>query len=347
VIPPTEQQNGQNNLEPFAILWRKTGGTGYNGAVKEEKDMAAMICPQCHAQVMDKQRFCRYCGYRLDQGLQDYVATETFDRSSPSTYTPGQYLPRSAPWMTPAPVETTRMRTSHRRRKVLGFVWGLALCCAIAGGIVYRAVSDRSPGNAPIAAQAQPSYLGVYFGDEDRGGAFIESIATDGGPADQAGLIEGDLIIEANGQPIRNNDEMRRFLAATPAGTQIPIKILRDGERLELTLVTGAREDFAGSSAPAQPYGFFGIDPGDLERVRVPGKNSWGVRLDDVLENDPADIAGIREGDIVIEFNGHPIRTPRELLRQIRKTEPYQTIDVKIVRDGREVIIPVKMGRNG
>jgi len=115
---------------------------------------------------------------------------------------------------------------------------------------------------------------------------------------------------------------------------------------MDLVLTTGARRDLEDQPSSDRPHGFFGINPGAAERVRVPGTNIWGVRLDEVLTNRPADVAGIREGDIVIEFNGYPIRTPRELTRRINQTEPYTTVNVKVMRDGQELIIPVKMGRN-
>lgn len=308
-----------------------------------------MTCPQCNAQIVQTQRFCRYCGYRLDHGVQDYTATETLTNTAPPVYVPDPYSSGSAPWMMPAPMvdETKRMSRGRRRRKFFFFLSGLVLSCALAGGVIYKTVSDRFPWNpsAPVAA-GPTSYLGIEFGDGDRGGAFIDEIATENGPADQAGLIGGDLIIEANGQPIRSNREMRRFLASTPPRTRVLIKVLRDGQVVELVLVTGAREDFAGRPGPAGPRGFFGINPGGRERVRVPEKGIWGVQLNDVITNGPADIAGIREGDIVIEFDSHPIRTSSELIRRIRQTDPYETVNVKVVRNGEELLIPVKMGRN-
>ena len=49
-----------------------------------------------------------------------------------------------------------------------------------------------------------------------------------------------------------------------------------------------------------------------MERVPIPGTKLSGVRLDNILQSRAADLAGVKEGDIVIEFDGIPIRTPEE-----------------------------------
>jgi membrane-associated protease RseP (regulator of RpoE activity) len=301
----------------------------------------ALKCPQCNAATTETQRFCRYCGYRLDQSVQDYVATETLDRQTqPASY----YTP--PPWMTPTPIanETARMSHGGRRRHGLRYgIWiaiGLLSASAVIGGIVVNRISDR---RAPPAIAATPtSYMGVGLEDAD-GGALIEEVYN-GTPADQSGLIGGDVVIEANGAPVRSERELRRVLRSTPPRTELRLKILRDGQPVELVMLTGIESDFRGGG-PDGPVGFFGIDDNG-ERVRVPGKELWGVQLNDVRSNDPADLAGIKNGDIIIEFNGHPIRVPNELSRRIRQTAPYTTVTVKVMRDGQELVIPVKMGMN-
>jgi S1-C subfamily serine protease len=93
----------------------------------------------------------------------------------------------------------------------------------------------------------------------------------------------------------------------------------------------------------------FGYEDGDAERVAVPGTNIHGVKLDTILRSRPADIAGIKDGDIVIEFDGVPIRTPDEFLMRVRRALPYSIVKVVVMRgegDVKEKLeIPVKMGK--
>ncbi len=71
----------------------------------------------------------------------------------------------------------------------------------------------------------------------------------------------------------------------------------------------------------------------------------FGVRLGEILPNRPADLAGVKEGDIVIEFDGVPIRTSEEFLSRVRRAKPYSTIKLLVMRGSEKLEIPVKMGR--
>ena len=69
------------------------------------------------------------------------------------------------------------------------------------------------------------------------------------------------------------------------------------------------------------------------------------LRLDEILQSRPADLAGIKEGDIVTEFDGIPIRTPEEFRWRVRRALPYSTVKVVVVRGTETLEILVKMGK--
>jgi S1-C subfamily serine protease len=56
-------------------------------------------------------------------------------------------------------------------------------------------------------------------------------------------------------------------------------------------------------------------------------------------------MAGIKERDIVVEWDGVPIRTPEELLSRVRRAIPYSTVKVVVYRGEERLEIPVKMGK--
>jgi S1-C subfamily serine protease len=69
------------------------------------------------------------------------------------------------------------------------------------------------------------------------------------------------------------------------------------------------------------------------------------VKLNTILRSRPADLAGVKEGDIVTEFDGIPIRTPREFRMRVLRAIPYSTVKLVVFREGEKVEIPVKMGK--
>lgn len=70
-------------------------------------------------------------------------------------------------------------------------------------------------------------------------------------------------------------------------------------------------------------------------------KDRNGALISDVFKGDPADVAGLKSGDIVTEINGKPIRDTHELLLMIAGFRIGEMIKVKILRDGQEKTIPI------
>jgi len=71
----------------------------------------------------------------------------------------------------------------------------------------------------------------------------------------------------------------------------------------------------------------------------------FAVKLNTILRSRPADLAGVKQGDVVIQFGDTPIRTPRELHMRVLRAIPYSTVNVVVIRDGQRLEIPVKMGK--
>ena len=124
---------------------------------------------------------------------------------------------------------------------------------------------------------------------------------------------------------------------------------MRDGETRNTKLTTISRDEFkrldeAFRNRP-EGRGQFGFEDGDTEVVEIPGTKMHGVRLDRIYQSRPADMAGIKQGDVVIEFDGVPIRTPDELVMRVQRALPYSTVKVVVMRGPEKLEIPVKMGK--
>jgi len=69
-----------------------------------------------------------------------------------------------------------------------------------------------------------------------------------------------------------------------------------------------------------------------------------GVLVADVYENAPADKAGIKHGDVIVEFDGKPIRDLPHLQDVVSSTKIGKRVNVKIIRKGAEKVLEVKVG---
>jgi serine protease Do len=73
-------------------------------------------------------------------------------------------------------------------------------------------------------------------------GAIVLSVVK-GRPADQAGVLKGDIIVEANGKTIETHEEFVNTVLRCMIGDELKIKLYRDGEYLDLTIVIGNKSE--------------------------------------------------------------------------------------------------------
>jgi serine protease Do len=81
------------------------------------------------------------------------------------------------------------------------------------------------------------------------------------------------------------------------------------------------------------------LTPEMADSLSVPGKK--GALVADVTKDGPAEKAGIRSGDVIVAFNGKDVNDEHELPQIVASTKPGMKIDVKVVREGKALSIPV------
>ena len=84
-----------------------------------------------------------------------------------------------------------------------------------------------------------------------------------------------------------------------------------------------------------------GVSISDIEAEDVKGKANTGVVIDDVEEDSPAAKAGLKKGDIVVEFDGERVRSVRQFTRLVSETPPGRTVAAAVLRDGQRVSVSV------
>jgi serine protease Do len=84
------------------------------------------------------------------------------------------------------------------------------------------------------------------------------------------------------------------------------------------------------------------IDEAIMKQFNLPDMK--GVLVNNVLENTPAEKAGLRRGDVVREVNGEKVESPEDLQNKIFSRKPGERVVLKILRDKKEQEITVKLG---
>ncbi len=73
-------------------------------------------------------------------------------------------------------------------------------------------------------------------------------------------------------------------------------------------------------------------------------KKETGVLISNVVPRSPADKAGLRHGDIIVAYNGKIVKNGYEISRLVAETHPGRIVEIKIIRDGHEKVLKVRIG---
>ena len=240
-----------------------------------------------------------------------------------------------------------------RKLRISGMTWlliGIALLFSLGGVMTALRGTRETPRTDVTAAEALSYFVAHDFMNTD-GGVTFADVAPPGSPADKAGLVGGDVITSFDGQAVKNKDDMVALLKRTPPGKTVEVIYTRDGETKKAHLTTASRQEFdeLADRFENRPegQGQLGFNDGQAERVPIPGTKVSGVRLGGLSLSGPAALAGIQKGDIIIEFDGVPIRTVGELATRVRRAKPYSLVKVIVMRGTEQLEIPVKMGKRG
>ena len=197
-----------------------------------------------------------------------------------------------------------------------------------------------SRGRLGILMQQLTPELAKSFNLKEAKGALIAQIEKDG-PADKAGLRDGDIVIEYNGKPIADIRELSQAVASTKPGAKVKVKAMREGKPVSLVIVVGemptdGKLNFKKPAASQNNALGANVRPlNDKEKKRV----SNGLFVESVYG--AAAEAGLSRGDIIISAGGKKIRTEKDLNEVVSKAKG--SLAVLVDRNGSREFIPVKL----
>ncbi len=218
------------------------------------------------------------------------------------------------------------------------------------------------------------------FEPEQRGALVIEVVPD--GPADEAGLrgserqidldgqaarVGGDVIVAVEGQPVDEFDDLVTYLIRSGnVGEQVDLTILRDGREETVAVRLAARPKEEVAAAPASPLPVTGawlgiqgltLTPEIAEAMDL-STEQQGVLVAEVVGSSPADQAGLRGGDQVIEIDGQPLQVGGDIIvaadnqpiasfedlrSWVQQAEPGQEATLTLLRDGEEITVEVTL----
>jgi Do/DeqQ family serine protease len=170
-----------------------------------------------------------------------------------------------------------------------------------------------------VVIQDVTDELASSFGVREREGVLVADVMK-GGPAEAAGLRPGDVVVELNRTRVREVPDLQRRVAGVAPGERVRVVIVRDGARQPLTVTIGempADEPNALVQAGADDFGLQveALSPGAMARLDLPVAH--GVLVVEVAAGGPADRAGLRRGDVILEVARQPVSDGETIARAL------------------------------
>jgi serine protease Do len=207
--------------------------------------------------------------------------------------------------------------------------------------------------------------LGVVTEEVDGGGVKVTDI-TDESAAKKAGIKEGDVITKINDTKIESPDQLSEVIRKQKPGDKVTVTLLRDKKEQKLTTELGK---WKGVGVFNYAPGQFKMDMPDYRELITPKiqgvpRTSWsmsgqpklglsvqdtddgkGVKVLEVDHDSNAAKAGLKENDIITQFNEKEVNSADEVAKLVRENKDKVSIKLKVNRNGKTENIEVKMPR--
>ena len=201
----------------------------------------------------------------------------------------------------------------------------------------------------------QRGWLGVVMQDVDKAlaeslelgkpqGALINAVEPDG-PADDAGIVPGDVIVRFNGQPIIDSGDLPHVVGAIAPGKKVKVEVYREGKRKTINVKVGALAKdgakVADRSNGADRLGLAVEKLADQERQQL--RLRGGIVVVEVSPESAAANAGLRGGDIIVQLGYSRIDDLDEYQQVIAELPKDTPIAIRFYRQGRAIFRTIQI----
>ena len=222
---------------------------------------------------------------------------------------------------------------------------GFAIPVNMAKPIIAQLIQKGSVSRGYMGVTIQPvtEELAQSFGLKQARGALVNDVIK-GGPADRAGVRQGDVITALNGSEVKDPSHLQRLVAEAGIGKIAKISIFRDGKALELSMTLASADSAPKQRQREERSGRQQEGEADLLGLVVENaEKGAGVAVVDALRGGIAAEAGIKRGDVIVSINRKKIANKAEYARVIQQVEPGSSLTILVRRGGASIYFALRL----
>lgn len=225
----------------------------------------------------------------------------------------------------------------------------IGLSFAIPAGVaidVVKQLKDKGRvdrGWLGVQIQEVNKKLAQSFGLTKPEGALVVEVVA-GSPASKSDLLDGDIIIEFNGEKIVKSSDLPHVVGITQPESKVPVVVMREGKKKSINVTVGTLKsrDMAaspkGTSQGSTEGGRLGLSVAPLTKEE---QETWdvkgGVLVSSVTPDGPASDAGVQPGDIITQIGFSAIGSEKDFQRVVEQLPKDSLLPIRFVRQGQPV----------
>jgi serine protease Do len=193
-------------------------------------------------------------------------------------------------------------------------------------------------------------------------GVVLQNVVPNG-PGAKAGLQAGDIVVALNGKPVDSPSQLTRGVSSVQPGQKVNLTVMRDGKKKDFAVTVArrpdeealARGDFGAEEEQGEADGAqrkagseklgMRVAPLTPELARELGvEGDQGVVVAGVTPGGPADKAGLRRGDVVLELNRKALGRVEDMVSEVQKLKAGDTALLRVRRGAAAQFVAIKVG---
>ena len=185
--------------------------------------------------------------------------------------------------------------------------------------------------------------MGVILDEntKEQYGILIKKVSEES-PAEKAGLLAKDILMMIDGDKVYTIDQVKKMLSFFEPEQKIKITFKR-GENTDTCFLV--LEERKTPEIPKRTYmGVFLKDLDDKTKKKLKLETPFGILISEVVEDSPADEAGLKDEDVLLTFADEKIYTTDQLIKMLKNYKPEDKVTLKIIRGKKKKTIKLILG---